>query len=123
MKSNEELKWIWAYSEQLHLFDTHDAFWINCASLGWKGSDREDEFNIFLTLYGLKRGKIGNYLKYDINRKELIEICNREFSKNLTKNYYIDAQDRWNNVVETMEQKIGAYPDSAILKILWFYPI
>lgn len=115
------LRWIWAYSEQIHLFDRHDALWIQCAELGWEGTDGEEEFSRFLTAYGLRRGGIGNYLKKDEHRKEIISICNGEFKARLSGDHFVDAQDRWNSVVEKLMAKTKATPASLALKTFWFY--
>jgi len=117
----EILKWQWAYSNQLYLFDKHDAYWIECAKSGWNSEEHKIEFNLFLTSYGLKRGKIGKYLADKDNRNNLIEICNKIFSSNLSKDIYEDAQQRWNKAVAEIRDDKGFVLASAMLKIFWFY--
>ncbi len=121
MQTNELLKWQWAYSEQLYLFDIHDAYWIECAKLGWETSEQnKKEFNRLLISYGVKRGKIGEYLKKD-GCEKLIGICNKAFRGELSNDVYKDAQERWNDVKNELCSEIEQNPASATLKIFWFY--
>jgi hypothetical protein len=117
----EELPWLWAYNEQLFLYYRHDAYWIELAGKKWAGSEGVIEFGRFLTDYGLRRGKVGRFLKTPENRKYVIDLCHRIFPEPLRKNDFENAQKRWNKVATILQGKMKSKPASLALKIFWFY--
>lgn len=121
MKKQSLCEWSWAYQNQLVLLDSHDAYWIKCASSQWEGREGFVEFGNFLTSYGLRRGKIAKYFSKDKNVKFFIKKCNEIFMPKIKGNIWTEAQQRWNEINNIFEPKIGAIPASASLKTFWFY--
>lgn len=121
MDDKEFLKWIWAYNEHLISLDKSDALLIYYAKKGWNTPDAKFEFQRFITNYGLRRGKVGSYLKCSANEDHFIKLCHHFFKKALENDIFEIAQERWNKVQNLLEKDIGAKASSATLKFYWFY--
>lgn len=118
---HEELKWHWSYQQQINIFDSNDAYWINCAKNGWNGKEGLEEFNTFLNSYGLRRGKIAKYFSSERNVRDFIDRCYVVLSEPIDQYDWGEAQARWNGLTKEFKGKIGSSPASAVMKVFWFY--
>ena len=120
--NDEELMWIWAFNEQLHLHDFQDAHWIKRAKNKWlDSSGRPDleEVRDFAYTYQLRLGR--NRVIYD-HTDTFLRICNTHFHPPIEPFSFEEAGERWKNAVgEISTSGCNANLWSATSKMFWMY--
>ena len=132
---SELLRWVWAISEQLAIFDRHDAKWLDQNQKGEWTACEHGTCHEFLKKYSLLRGKKGAVFSGANckTRRYLLALSQKVYSPALpTQNCTEEVARRWEEVDHMLcPTKLGRsfrkpqdgelQMPSLTLKLFWFY--